>query len=81
MRERVRSSFLRCREAEASRFPAPRREAYLAHQLEGIREASLNVCVAVDLRDRGVIGDEALREVERDLDYEEVRVDPEAQDK
>jgi nicotinate-nucleotide--dimethylbenzimidazole phosphoribosyltransferase len=53
VRARVRSSFLKCREAEASRFPAPRREAYLAHQLEGIREASLNVCVAVDLRDRG----------------------------
>ena len=52
-RERVRSSFLRCREAEASRFPARRRAAYLAHQLEGICEASLNVCVAVDLRDRG----------------------------
>ncbi|HWZ90516.1 MAG TPA: nicotinate-nucleotide--dimethylbenzimidazole phosphoribosyltransferase [Polyangiaceae bacterium] len=53
VRERVRSSFLRCREAEASRFPAQRREQYLAHKLEGICEASLNLCVAVDLRDRG----------------------------
>src|SRR5882724_8770868 len=52
-RERVQSSFLRCREAEASRFPADRRDAYLAHKLEGICEASLNLCVAVDLRDRG----------------------------
>jgi nicotinate-nucleotide--dimethylbenzimidazole phosphoribosyltransferase len=52
-RERVRTSFLRCREAEASRFPAQRRDAYLAHKLQGICEASLNLCVAVDLRDRG----------------------------
>ncbi|HEY5375209.1 MAG TPA: nicotinate-nucleotide--dimethylbenzimidazole phosphoribosyltransferase, partial [Polyangiaceae bacterium] len=53
VRERVRDSFLRCREAESSRFPADRRDAYLAHKLEGICEASLNLCVAVDLRDRG----------------------------
>jgi nicotinate-nucleotide--dimethylbenzimidazole phosphoribosyltransferase len=53
VRERVRESFLRCREAEASRFPAQRRAEYLAHKLEGICEASLNLCVAVDLRDRG----------------------------
>lgn len=52
IRERIRSSFLRCREAESSRFPAARREAYLQHKLEGIRESALNVCVAVDLRDR-----------------------------
>ncbi|HEY3665481.1 MAG TPA: nicotinate-nucleotide--dimethylbenzimidazole phosphoribosyltransferase [Polyangiaceae bacterium] len=53
VRARIRSSFLNCREAEASRFPAERREAYLAHKLEGICEAALNLCVAVDLRDRG----------------------------
>jgi nicotinate-nucleotide--dimethylbenzimidazole phosphoribosyltransferase len=52
VRERIRQSFLACREAEAGRFPADRRDAYLAHKLEGILEASLNICVAVDLRDR-----------------------------
>jgi nicotinate-nucleotide--dimethylbenzimidazole phosphoribosyltransferase len=52
VRERIRQSFLACREAEARRFPAARREAYLAHKLEGILEAPLNLCVAVDLRDR-----------------------------
>lgn len=51
-RERVRASFLKCREAEASRFPEARREAYLSHKLEGICESALNLCVAVDLRDR-----------------------------
>jgi hypothetical protein len=29
----------------------------------------------IDLRDRGVIGDEALRRVERDLDFEELRAE------
>lgn len=53
VRERVRGSFLRCREAEAVRFPEGRRDAYLAHKLEGISESALNLCVAVDLRDRG----------------------------
>jgi nicotinate-nucleotide--dimethylbenzimidazole phosphoribosyltransferase len=53
IREHIRASFLRCREAEAVRFPPDRREAYLAHKLEGIVEAPLNVCVAVDLRSRG----------------------------
>jgi nicotinate-nucleotide--dimethylbenzimidazole phosphoribosyltransferase len=53
IRRRIRESFLRCREAEAVRFPAERRDAYLAHKLEGILEAPLNLCVAVDLRDRG----------------------------
>jgi nicotinate-nucleotide--dimethylbenzimidazole phosphoribosyltransferase len=53
VRERIRSSFLRCREAEAARFPPLRREEYLRHKLEGILEAPLNVCVAVDLRDQG----------------------------
>jgi len=52
LRERVRQSFLTCREAEAQRFPEARRAAYLAHKLEGICEASLNLCVVVDLRDR-----------------------------
>jgi len=51
-RERIRQSFLACGEAEAGRFPADRRDAYLAHKLEGILEAPLNICVAVDLRDR-----------------------------
>jgi len=51
-RSRVRDSFLRCREAEASRFSSARRDAYLAHKLEGICESALNLCVAVDLRDR-----------------------------
>jgi 5,6-dimethylbenzimidazole synthase len=52
VRERIRESFLRCREREAARFSPERRAAYLAHRLEGILEASLNVCVAVDLRER-----------------------------
>jgi nicotinate-nucleotide--dimethylbenzimidazole phosphoribosyltransferase len=52
-RERVHRSFLRCREAESSRFSGEKRQTYLVHQLEGIRESALNVCVAVDLRDRG----------------------------
>jgi nicotinate-nucleotide--dimethylbenzimidazole phosphoribosyltransferase len=52
VRGRIRKSFLECRQAEAIRFPPERREAYLAHKLEGILEAPLNICVAVDLRDR-----------------------------
>src|SRR5258708_6658441 len=36
VRDRIRSSFLRCREAEAIRFPPARRDAYLAPKLEGI---------------------------------------------
>jgi 5,6-dimethylbenzimidazole synthase len=52
-RERIRQSFLRCREAEAARFPPERRAAYLAYKLEGILEAPVNVCVVVDLRDHG----------------------------
>jgi 5,6-dimethylbenzimidazole synthase len=51
-RRRIRESFLRCRQAEAERFADGRREAYLAHRLEGILEAPLNICVAVDLRPR-----------------------------
>jgi nicotinate-nucleotide--dimethylbenzimidazole phosphoribosyltransferase len=53
IRSRVRESFLACRAAEAVRYPPARREAYLRHRLEGILEAPLNLCVAVDLRDRG----------------------------
>src|SRR5262249_21830672 len=53
VRTRVRDSFLRCREAEAMRFPTVRREAYLGHKLEGIVEAPVNLCVAVDLRPQG----------------------------
>ncbi|MGH7436813.1 MAG: 5,6-dimethylbenzimidazole synthase, partial [Polyangiaceae bacterium] len=52
-RTRVRASFLACRDAEASRYPPERREQYLAYRLEGIREAAVNVCVAVDLRPQG----------------------------
>src|SRR5437868_15248181 len=36
VRGRVRESFLRCREAEAARFPEARRAQYLAVRLEGI---------------------------------------------
>jgi 5,6-dimethylbenzimidazole synthase len=52
VRSRIRASFLRCRAAEAERYTPARRAAYLAHRLEGILEAPLNVCVAVDLRER-----------------------------
>ncbi|MET0386820.1 MAG: 5,6-dimethylbenzimidazole synthase [Polyangiales bacterium] len=52
-RARVRASFLHCRAREAERFEPARRQLYLAHQLEGILEAPLNVCVAADLRARG----------------------------
>ena len=52
-RARVRESFLRCREAEASRFSLARSAKYLAFRLEGIEQAPVNVCVVVDLRSRG----------------------------
>jgi nicotinate-nucleotide--dimethylbenzimidazole phosphoribosyltransferase len=52
-RARIRESFLRCRAAEAARFPTGRREQYLAYRLEGILDAPVNVCVCVDLRSRG----------------------------
>jgi 5,6-dimethylbenzimidazole synthase len=51
-RTRIRESFLRCRDVEAARFPPDRRAAYLAHRLEGILDAPINVCVTADLRDR-----------------------------
>src|SRR5262249_52387489 len=49
-RARIRESFLRCRDAEAARYPPARREQYLAYRLEGILDSALNVCVTVDLR-------------------------------
>jgi nicotinate-nucleotide--dimethylbenzimidazole phosphoribosyltransferase len=52
-RERIRESFLRCREAESFRFGPERRAKYLSYRLEGIVDAPINVCVAVDLRSRG----------------------------
>ena len=52
-RERIRASFLRCRDAEAVRFPAARRAQYTSYKLEGIHDAAVNVCVVVDLRDDG----------------------------
>src|SRR5258708_36983311 len=57
-RARIRESFLRCRAAEAARFPAGRREQYLAYRLEGILDAPVNVCVCVGLPSRrgGVLG-------------------------
>jgi nicotinate-nucleotide--dimethylbenzimidazole phosphoribosyltransferase len=51
-RGRIRESFLRCRDAEAARYPPERRERYLSYKLEGIVDAPVNVCVAVDLRPR-----------------------------
>jgi nicotinate-nucleotide--dimethylbenzimidazole phosphoribosyltransferase len=51
-REAIRASFLRCREAEAARYPPDRREKYLSYRLEGLVDAPVNVCVAVDLRPR-----------------------------
>jgi nicotinate-nucleotide--dimethylbenzimidazole phosphoribosyltransferase len=67
IRARIRDSFLRCREAEAVRFPPERRAAYLKHKLEGILEAPVNVCVAVDLRPQGeaVLGTTAQPEAVR----------------
>jgi 5,6-dimethylbenzimidazole synthase len=52
VRMRIRENFLICREREAARYEPARRAAYLAHRLEGILEAPLNICVAVDLRER-----------------------------
>jgi 5,6-dimethylbenzimidazole synthase len=52
VRGRIRESFLRARAIEAARYAPARRGAYLAHRLEGILEAALNVCIAVDLRER-----------------------------
>jgi len=54
-RARIRESFLRMRAAEAARFSPERRRAYLALRLEGILDAALNLCVAVDERDHGPV--------------------------
>lgn len=66
-RGRIRQSFLQCRDAEAVRYPPARRAQYLAYRLEGILQAALNVCVAVDLRSRGeaVLGTTAQPEAVR----------------
>jgi len=57
-RQRIRESFLKCREAEAQRFSPERRASYLAFRLEGILESSLNLCVTADLRpsEEGFVG-------------------------
>jgi 5,6-dimethylbenzimidazole synthase len=52
VRVRIHASFLRARRVEAARYAPARRAAYLTHRLEGILEAPLNLCVAVDLRER-----------------------------
>jgi nicotinate-nucleotide--dimethylbenzimidazole phosphoribosyltransferase len=49
-RERVRASFIACRDAEASRFQGERRQRYLSYKLEGILESAVNIAVVVDLR-------------------------------
>jgi 5,6-dimethylbenzimidazole synthase len=51
VRTRIRASFLHARAVEAARYEPERRAAYLAHRLEGILEAPINLCVAVDLRE------------------------------
>jgi nicotinate-nucleotide--dimethylbenzimidazole phosphoribosyltransferase len=51
-RERIRQSFLRCRDAESARYPPERRAQYLSYRLEGLVDAPVNVCVTVDLRPR-----------------------------
>jgi nicotinate-nucleotide--dimethylbenzimidazole phosphoribosyltransferase len=51
-RERIRQSFLRCRDAESVRYPPERRAQYLSYRLEGLVDAPVNVCVSVDLRPR-----------------------------
>jgi 5,6-dimethylbenzimidazole synthase len=50
VRQRIRESFLRCREVEAERYTPERRAKYLAYQLEGILTSALNICVTVDVR-------------------------------
>jgi 5,6-dimethylbenzimidazole synthase len=58
VRRRIRESFLRCREIEAEQYTGERRAKYLAYRLEGILEASINLCVTVDLRvpDEHILG-------------------------
>jgi 5,6-dimethylbenzimidazole synthase len=55
-RARIHESFMRCRRAEAARFPLERRERYLAYKLEGILDSALNVCVTVRRADEPVLG-------------------------
>ena len=71
VRQRIRESFLRCREREAASYSPERRAAYLAHKLEGIVDAPLNIGVAVDLRPRGepVLGTTAQPETFRASTY------------
>jgi len=52
VRRRIHESFVRCRALEAARYTEARRADYLTHRLEGILDAPLNICVAVDLRPR-----------------------------
>jgi len=67
VRGRIRASFLQCREGEAARYPAARREKYLAYKLEGIEESTLNLCVVADLRprDEAILGTTAQPEAVR----------------
>ena len=66
-RERIRESFLRCRESEAARYAPERRAQYLSYRLEGILDSALNLCVTVDLRpaDELVLGTSAQPEALR----------------
>ncbi len=66
-RARIRESFLLCRQAESVRYPPERRERYLSLRLEGLVEAAVNVCVAVDLRprDEAILGTTAQPEAVR----------------
>ncbi len=66
-RERIRQSFLRCRDAESARYPPERRAQYLSYRLEGLVDAPVNVCVTVDLRprDEAILGTTAQPEAVR----------------
>ncbi len=66
-RARIRESFLVCRDAESVRYPLERRAEYLSYRLEGLVEAPVHVCVAVDLRprDEAILGTTAQPEAVR----------------
>jgi len=65
-RERIRESFCRVRELEAARFAGERRDEYGALKLEGILDAPINLCVAVDERlDEPILGTTVQRETIR----------------
>jgi nicotinate-nucleotide--dimethylbenzimidazole phosphoribosyltransferase len=66
-RARIRENFLRCRDAESVRYPEERRAQYLSYRLEGLLDAAVNVCVAVDLRPRAeaILGSTAQPEAVR----------------